>query len=130
MTLFDKLMLLCADGMAPEGLRIPQIVDKPWGREIWYADEDVYAGKILCVKAGHRLSEQYHVRKKETLMVLDGQVEILLAGRTTTGIPGIAFTIEPNTVHRFSAVQDSVLLEVSTPDLDDVVRISDDYRRN
>lgn len=106
-----------------------KVVDKPWGREIWFADEDRYAGKMLMVRAGERLSLQLHERKKETLMVLTGQVSVQLGDSRFSALPFTRFTIEPRTVHRFTAEQDSILLEVSTPDLDDVVRLQDDYKR-
>lgn len=107
-----------------------KVVDKPWGREIWYADEAEYAGKILLVKAGERLSKQYHVQKKETLMIISGQVSVELGEDRFTALPYTRFTIEPGTIHRFHAATDAILLEVSTPHLTDVVRVQDDYNRN
>ncbi len=123
-------------------LHSPKIVEKPWGREIWYADQSAYAGKVLEVKAGRRLSLQYHERKTETLLLLSGRVHLtfrpLAAGEDpATVVPaaptvwsaGQALHIPARTIHRFEALEDSVLLEVSTPDLADVVRLQDDYRR-
>ena len=121
----------------------PKTVDKPWGREIWYADQPKYAGKVLEVKAGTRLSLQYHERKTETLYLLSGHVRLVFKKvedgaapqasvtpeDTFDWQPGQAVHIPTRTVHRFEAIEDSVLLEVSTPDLTDVVRISDDYAR-
>ncbi|MFZ9200928.1 MAG: cupin [Opitutales bacterium] len=122
----------------------PKIVDKPWGREIWYADQKAYAGKILEVTAGKRLSLQYHERKTETLYLLSGHVRLtfrpLAAGEAHATAPvgaehvhdwkpGQVIHIPVRTIHRFEAVVDSVLLEVSTPDLTDVVRLQDDYAR-
>lgn len=127
--LFEHVMNLSQDGEVPEGFHRPKVVDKPWGREVWYADESLYAGKVLAVSAGHRLSLQYHERKTETLMVLSGEVEIRLGDAASVGLPGSAFTIRPGTIHRFTARVDSILLEVSTSDLEDVVRLEDDYDR-
>ena len=121
----------------------PKTVDKPWGREIWYADQEKYAGKVLEVKAGARLSLQYHERKTETLYLLSGKVRLVFKpvpqGETPGAdvgpqdsfewTPGQAVHIPARTIHRFEALEDSVLLEVSTPDLTDVVRLQDDYAR-
>jgi mannose-6-phosphate isomerase-like protein (cupin superfamily) len=122
----------------------PKVVDKPWGREIWYADQKAYAGKVLEVKAGKRLSLQYHERKTETLYLMSGHVRLTfrpLAEGEAPAValvgpenvyewkPGLAVHIPVRTIHRFEAVADSVLLEVSTPDLTDVVRLQDDYAR-
>ncbi|MEY3130613.1 MAG: hypothetical protein RLY12_985 [Verrucomicrobiota bacterium] len=122
----------------------PKIVEKPWGREIWYADQAAYAGKVLEVKKGCRLSLQYHERKTETLFLLSGKVLLTLralaAGETpapslvtpadqSVWLPGQAIHIPARTLHRFEALEDSVLLEVSTPELTDVVRLQDDYAR-
>ncbi|NJK43022.1 MAG: cupin [Pleurocapsa sp. SU_196_0] len=119
-------------------LSTPKIVDKPWGREIWYADATAYAGKILEVKQGHRLSLQKHEIKEETLYLLSGKVKLTFippdsSDTPETGVyewlPGSSVHIPTGTVHRFEAVEDSVLLEVSTPHLTDVVRLEDDYAR-
>lgn len=122
----------------------PKIVEKPWGREIWYADQAAYAGKVLEVKKGCRLSLQYHERKTETLFLLSGKVLLTLralaAGETpalslvtpadqSVWLPGRAVHIPARTIHRFEALEDSVLLEVSTPELTDVVRLQDDFAR-
>jgi quercetin dioxygenase-like cupin family protein len=123
---------------------IPKIVEKPWGREIWYADQAAYAGKVLEVKKGCRLSLQYHERKTETLYLLSGKVLLtfraLAAGESPSAslvsaadqrvwLPGQTVHIPVRTIHRFEALEDSVLLEVSTPDLTDVVRLQDDFSR-
>ena len=127
----------------PSPLQSPKVVEKPWGREIWFADQSAYAGKVLEVRAGHRISLQYHERKTETLLLLSGTVRLtyrpLAAGEvpapgTSEGHefvwqPGQALHVPPRTIHRFEALTDSVLLEVSTSDLTDVVRLSDDYAR-
>jgi mannose-6-phosphate isomerase len=127
---FNAVLALQPSTFGSAVVRTPKIVDKPWGRELWYADEAEYAGKILAVREGHRLSLQYHERKKETLMVLSGSVKALLGDEEVVVYPGSAFTIAPNTLHRFTALQDTLLLEVSTPHLDDVVRVDCDYSIN
>lgn len=111
-------------------LETPQIVEKPWGREIWYAHAAGYAGKVLEVKAGKRLSLQKHEIKEETLYLLSGKVRLTYNKDSFEWEPGQAVHIPPGTVHRFEAVEDSVLLEVSTPHLEDVIRLEDDYGRN
>ena len=127
-----------------EPTHTPKIVDKPGGREIWYADQSAYAGKILEVKQGRRLSLQYHERKTETLYLLSGKVHLtfraIASGETPSAslvtaadqrvwLPGQALHVPVRTIHRFEALEDSVLLEVSTPDLTDVVRLQDDFSR-
>ena len=109
----------------------PKIVAKPWGREIWYADQTAYAGKLLEVSRGKRLSLQYHERKVETLYLLSGRVILTFGSRDNQieWLPGLAIHIPATTLHRFEALEDSVLLEVSTPDLTDVIRLDDDYSR-
>lgn len=107
----------------------PRTVEKPWGRELWYAVTDRYAGKVLEVRAGHALSRQYHRRKKETLYFRRGTGRVELDGRTLTIRPGLTVHVEPGTVHRIVADTDLEILEVSTPDLDDVVRLEDRYGR-
>ena len=109
--------------------RQPKIVDKPWGREVWYAHTDRYAGKILEVDAGHSLSLQKHVVKHETLFLLSGRMTFTRDGDVFEWTPGTAIEIPPDTVHRMEAIEDSVILEVSTPELDDVVRLEDRYGR-
>ncbi|MFM7742774.1 MAG: cupin [Verrucomicrobiota bacterium] len=122
----------------------PKIVEKPWGREIWFAGQAAYAGKVLEVRKGRRLSLQYHERKTETLHLLSGKVLITLRpispGETPSAalvtpadqsqwLPGRSVHIPARTIHRFEALEDSVLLEVSTPDLTDIVRLQDDFDR-
>ncbi len=107
-----------------------KVVDKPWGREIHFALEDEYVGKILEVNAGQRLSLQYHEKKKETMYVLDGRLKLTLGDKTEVVGAGRAVTITPGTRHRVEAVEDSRILEVSTTELDDVVRLEDDYGRD
>ena len=112
-----------------EPTQTPKIVEKPWGREIWYAHTGHYAGKVLEVKAGHRLSLQKHEIKEETLFLFSGKVKLTYGNQIYDWEPGRFVHIPPNTVHRFEAIEDAVLLEVSTPFLDDVIRIEDDYSR-
>jgi len=108
----------------------PRLVAKPWGREVWWAHESSYAGKILEVTAGHQLSLQLHRSKTETLYLQSGGVIFHLNGRDFNMAPGHAVTVRPGDVHRIEALEDSVLLEVSTPELDDVVRLEDRYGRS
>ncbi len=111
-----------------------QKVDKPWGHELIWARTDRYVGKILFVRAGEALSLQYHERKDETIMVLRGRMvfEHFLEGepptRTELG-PCVPFHIPPGMRHRMIAVEDCEIVEVSTPELDDVVRLEDRYGR-
>jgi mannose-6-phosphate isomerase len=106
-------------------------VPKPWGYEIWYAQAPKYVGKILVVNKGHRLSLQYHKKKHETVYVLKGRFVLELAGKKRIAKEGEAFQIPPKTIHRFDARFGRVtLLEASTPEVWDVVRLSDDYGRS
>jgi mannose-6-phosphate isomerase-like protein (cupin superfamily) len=109
-------------------------VDKPWGYELHWAKTERYVGKVLHIEAGHALSLQYHNRKDETIYVQRGRMmfEIGPQGgpmRTMEMGPGDAVHVTPLTVHRMTAIEDCDLLEVSTPELDDVVRIEDRYGR-
>lgn len=110
-------------------------VDKPWGHELIWAHADDYVGKILFVKAGESLSLQFHKVKDESWYVLEGRAELELgaAGQTVLNTEvitsGNAFRFRPGTVHRVKALEDTRILEVSTPHLDDVVRLEDAYGR-
>lgn len=107
-----------------------KVVPKPWGHEIWYAQAKRYVGKILVINKGGRLSRQYHKTKHETIYVLKGRLRLELGKKTTLCKPGTAGIIPPKTIHRFSAPYGPVtLLEVSTPEVWDVVRLEDDYGR-
>lgn len=112
-----------------------RIVPKPWGHEIIWAHTDRYCGKVLHITAGHSLSVQYHERKDETVYLLTGVLRywVQLPGDTELRDvrlkPGEAFRIMPGTVHYMEAVTDCDVLEASTPELDDVVRIKDRYGR-
>ena len=108
-------------------------VDKPWGYELRFVRTDRYAGKVLFVKAGSQLSLQFHERKDEAFFVQEGTLELVLGKGAEQQVvrmgPGQAHRIQPHTVHRFRAVTDVLLFEVSTPELEDVVRLEDDYGR-
>jgi mannose-6-phosphate isomerase len=110
-----------------------KIVPKPWGHETIWAHTDRYVGKVLHINAGHALSVQYHDRKDETVYLLSGELIYRVkdgdALRDVKLKVGEAFRITPGTVHQMEAVTDCDILEVSTPDLDDVVRLSDRYGR-
>jgi len=108
-------------------------VDKPWGHEIRWAINEKYLGKILHISRGKRLSKQYHNQKDETVYVLAG-VLVMEIGENSETIylkEGESRRIQPKTIHRFCAPPDSYveLIEVSTPEIDDVVRLQDDYGR-
>ena len=108
-------------------------VPKPWGHETIWAHTDSYVGKILHITAGQALSVQYHNIKDETVYLLSGQlIYRVWDGGTPQDMNlkvGEAFRITPGTVHQMEAVTDCDILEVSTPQLDDVVRIKDRYGR-
>jgi mannose-6-phosphate isomerase len=115
---------------------VTRIVDKPWGGEEVFAETDRYVGKILTIRSGHALSLQYHEVKDETMRVLDGTCEIhiskhpdLAALEVRTLNPGDTVRLRPGTIHRLVAVTDTRIIEVSTPELDDVVRLEDRYGR-
>ena len=108
-------------------------VPKPWGHETIWAHTDRYVGKILHIKAGHALSVQYHERKDETVHLLRGELiyRVQLDGelRDMHLQAGESFRITPHTIHQMEAVTDCDVLEASTPELDDVVRLQDRYGR-
>ncbi|VVB54252.1 Mannose-6-phosphate isomerase [uncultured archaeon] len=106
-----------------------RVVDKPWGREVWWAFEGEYAAKVLEVKKGFRLSLQYHRKKKETMYVLSGSMLLSADGKDYEVAEGESVTILPGVKHRIKALTDLKVLEASTPELDDVVRVEDDYGR-
>ena len=113
----------------------PQRVDKPWGYELIWAVTGDYVGKLLFVRAGHSLSLQFHREKDESWLIHEGraELEIAAAGEPVPQLevvsPGAAFRLPPGTVHRLTALEDTLVLEVSTPHLDDVVRLEDSYGR-
>jgi mannose-6-phosphate isomerase-like protein (cupin superfamily) len=111
-----------------------QRVDKPWGYELIWAHTDRYVGKILHVDAGHSLSLQYHRQKDETLYLLQGTLDLEVGDddqtlQTIPLQPGESVHVWPGRRHRLSARTACDVLEVSTPELDDVVRLADRYGR-
>jgi mannose-6-phosphate isomerase len=113
--------------------KLPRKIDKPWGYELLFALTTQYAGKLLFVKKGHRLSLQYHQKKDETMYMHQGKarLEIEEGGKmvSRTFEPGQSVRVPPGTRHRLEAIEDSTFFEVSTTELDDVVRLEDDYGR-
>jgi mannose-6-phosphate isomerase len=112
----------------------PRRIEKPWGYELIWAETDAYVGKILHVKAGEALSLQYHEVKDETLFLLSGEM-LLRAGPSVgeleelTFQAGDSFRVEPGTIHGMEAITDCDVLEASTAQLDDIVRLKDRYGR-
>ncbi len=113
---------------------VPYKVEKPWGYELVWARTDRYVGKILHVKAGHVLSLQYHNRKDETMHVLSGELILRTQpGTTLEARPfkaGESVHIPATLIHQIEAIVDTDVLEASTPELDDLVRVSDRYGRS
>jgi mannose-6-phosphate isomerase len=112
----------------------PRKVDKPWGWELVWAEADDYVGKLLFVRAGECLSLQYHEVKDESWLVQEGRAKLELGEvggelETSEVAPGDAFRFRPGTVHRVTALEDTLVVEVSTPQLGDVVRLEDRYGR-
>jgi mannose-6-phosphate isomerase len=110
-------------------------VEKPWGWELIWAEAEDYVGKILFVRAGQSLSLQFHNVKDESWYVQEGQAKLELGDsgqailNTEVIGPGMCFRFRPGTVHRVTALEDTTIIEVSTPHLDDVVRLEDRYGR-
>jgi mannose-6-phosphate isomerase len=113
----------------------PRRVEKPWGWELIWADSELYVGKILFVRTGHSLSLQFHNEKDESWYVESGRATLELGdvGQSVLNTEvigaGACFRFRPGTVHRVTALEDTTILEVSTPHLDDVVRLEDAYGR-
>lgn len=108
---------------------------KPWGHETWFAWTDQYAGKILFVAKGHRFSLQYHERKVETQYIFSGKVSFTYGQNskklhTKTLKAGQKIHIPAHLIHRAKALEDTLIFEVSTSELDDVVKLADDYGRS
>jgi len=110
-------------------------VEKPWGHELIWAHSEIYVGKVLFVKAGAALSLQFHKEKDESWLVQSGKAKLEL-GEVGQAVlteevigAGAAFRYRPGTIHRVTAIEDTTILEVSTPQLDDVVRLEDLYGR-
>ena len=111
-----------------------QRVDKPWGHELIWAHTDRYVGKILVIETGRRLSLQRHEIKDETILVRSGRLRLFLeddAGvvRESELGPGEHRRVETGRIHRYEAIERCELIEISTPELDDVVRLEDDFGR-
>ena len=108
-------------------------MEKPWGHELIWARTSRYVGKVIHVRAGHALSLQYHDRKEETILLWRGRLRFELRegdrARTWEMAPGDRVHVRPGAVHRMTAIEDCDVFEVSTPELDDVVRIEDRYGR-
>jgi mannose-6-phosphate isomerase len=113
----------------------PRKVEKPWGYELIWAETEHYVGKVLFVKAGESLSLQFHREKDESWLVREGRAKLELGSagdavlREEVIAAGASFRFRPGTVHRVTALEDTTILEVSTPQLDDVVRLEDAYGR-
>lgn len=115
---------------------IPKRVEKPWGYEVWWARTERYVGKLLHVKKGESLSLQYHNVKDETILIQSGRLLFETRPAGAEGellkvemVPGDVFHITPGTLHRMTGLEDTDIVEVSTPELDDVVRLEDRYGR-
>lgn len=111
-----------------------RLVPKPWGSEQIWAETESYVGKVISIDAGQRLSLQYHEEKDESILVAKGRLRLHIGSaadqiETTILTEGESAHIPPGLIHRFEAVDDTVLIEVSTPQLMDVVRLEDDYGR-
>lgn len=116
------------------GRNLPRKIEKPWGFEVLFAETPRYAGKVLFVRKDCRLSLHYHKVKDEVLYVHDGEVDVEIEREgenkeSLTLCAGDCVRIAPLTRHRLAATEDTTLFETSTPDLDDVVRLDDDYGR-
>jgi mannose-6-phosphate isomerase len=119
---------------APDGMALPQRVDKPWGHELIWAWTDRYVGKILVLESGRRLSFQYHETKDEWIHLLEGRLRVTLEG--DDGFveehelePGESAHVATGRRHRYEAIETCRIVEVSTPELGDVIRLEDDFGR-
>jgi mannose-6-phosphate isomerase len=120
-----------ADATGPD---VPRRVDKPWGHELIWSVTDRYVGKLLVIETGRRLSLQTHEVKDESILVLSGRLELTLeddAGELVVEElgPGEARRVPTGRIHRYTAIERCELVEVSTPELDDVIRLEDDFGR-
>jgi mannose-6-phosphate isomerase len=113
----------------------PRRVEKPWGHELIWAESEHYVGKVLFVKAGESLSLQFHRVKDESWLIHEGRAKLELGSagdamlKVEVVAAGATFRFRPGTVHRVTALEDTTILEVSTANLDDVVRLEDRYGR-
>jgi mannose-6-phosphate isomerase len=113
---------------------LPRRVDKPWGHELIWAHADRYVGKLLVIETGKRLSFQYHEAKDEWIHVLDGRLLLTLENESGVVedrelVAGEGARVLTGRKHRYTAIERATLIEVSTPELDDVIRLSDDFGR-
>ena len=106
-----------------------QVIEKPWGKEELIAEEDEYIVKRLFMIENRRCSLQYHKEKTETIYVISGKLLLTIDDEEFTMLPGEFITILPTTMHRMEALIDTIYLECSTTELDDVIRVEDDYGR-
>lgn len=106
-----------------------RVVPKPWGREDWLVVGERIAMKRLVVHAGQRFSLQFHERKEEAWLFVRGRARVTLGDRVVEATPGTVVYVRPGTVHRVEGLEESEFIEVSTPELDDVVRLADDFGR-
>ena len=119
---------------AADGGFVPRRVEKPWGSELIWALTDRYCGKVITIEGGKRLSLQYHVEKVESILVLSGRLLLHLEDEAGTMTrrelgPGQTSHVPVGRRHRFEAIERVELVEVSTPELGDVVRVEDDFGR-
>lgn len=113
---------------------LPRKIEKPWGYELLLAHTPDYAGKLIFIKAGHRLSLQHHQEKDESMYIHQGKALLEIEGEDGQLIQSVAqagycLRISPLTKHRLQAIEDTTVIEVSTPELEDVTRFEDDYGR-
>ena len=111
-----------------------KIINKPWGKEEVIEINDKYMFKRLTMFKGHRCSLQYHNNKKETILIISGLINLVYGEsqddlRNKIFKVGESFTLEPGVVHRMEAIEESIYIEASTPEIEDVVRLVDDYKR-
>ena len=123
-----------ADGALEVRAAAGERVEKPWGHELHWALTDRYIGKLIHVNKGHQLSLQYHVQKDESIFIASGLLDLVLEDDTGElhvhrMTPGMTARVRPGRRHRFIGVEDTDLFEVSSPEVDDVVRLEDSYGR-
>jgi mannose-6-phosphate isomerase len=133
-TILDSRTVEALSLPSVSGRELPQRTEKPWGHELLWALGDRYAAKLLHIEAGHRLSLQYHRVKEETLFLVCGRIALELEGPHQTMecylmLPGDVLHILPGRKHRLAALETCDVLEVSTPELEDLVRLQDDFGR-
>lgn len=112
------------------GVQLPQRIDKPWGYELIWAHTNYYVGKILHIKAGEQLSLQYHIEKDETIYIMSGTLLLAVDNITVRMASGMSYHIPPKARHRLTALSTCDVLEASTIEIDDIVRLDDRYGRS